>query len=105
MGAVLAILAHPSVTKLASGLVGKLLNRKGKNGPVDPKVSAPAGLGAIITLVLTILAYVDPGLSEALASVGIEAVALNVAAAVAGVMTVVNVVIGYYQPRLEDGAV
>lgn len=99
MGAVLKIVANPAVQKLVGGLIDKLFNGKGKNDPVDPKVSAPVATGAIVTVILTVLAVVDPGLGDVLKGVGIEAVVAQVAAAVAGVMTVVTAVVGYYQAR------
>jgi len=92
MGAVLAVLANPVVTKLASKVIDKVFNRKGQNSVVNGKVAAGAAAGTIVTVVLAVVALVDPGLVEVLTTA-------NLAAVVAGVMTLVTAVIGYYQPE------
>lgn len=94
MGAVLAVLSNPVVSKLAGGLINKLFNRKGKNGKVDGKVAGTAASGTIVTIILSVIAIFNPGLVEVLRGA-------ELAAVVAGLITLIGATIGYFKPSEE----
>lgn len=94
MGAVLKVLSNPVIAKVANKVIDKVFRRAG-DASVSGKVSGAAASGTIVTLVITLLAIFEPGLAA-------ELEGLDLAAVVAGVLTVIQTVVGFYREAFEE---
>jgi len=98
MGAILAVLANPVVSKLAGKIIGKVFDRKGKNAPVINKVKASATAGAIVSIVLAALGFFfGPELVGALQHAGVENLVTVLVTAVGTVVVFIQTLVAYYQ--------
>lgn len=98
MGALLAVLANPVVSKLAGKVIGKVFDRKGNNAPVINKVKASATAGVIVSAVLAALGFFyGPELVEALRAAGVENLVTVLVAAVGTTLVFIQSMVGYFQ--------
>lgn len=98
MGAILAVLANPVVSRLAGKVIGKVFDRRGNNLPVVNKVKASAAAGVIVSLALGAISFFfGPELVEALQAAGIENLVTVLVAAVGTTLVFIQAMVGYAQ--------
>lgn len=92
LGFIVKIVSLPPVQKLVGAGLEKLFGQ----GKTENKVAAAAGTGIsialIVSTIMAVIRFVDPGLAAVLEGAGVDLVSL-----VSGLVGVITGVVGYYQ--------